>query len=159
MIIKNVALFWAKLGSNMDMGFDKNTPAWAVELRTTDKAEAKGWKEAGLNVKPGDDDGSVYYSASVKKPKFANNGNEQKAPPVVGKDLMPFAEVDAIGNGSRGNVKLYTAPYSYNGRTGISVRLNAIQITELVKYEGAGNALEGFEAFGGDDVTSEDDAF
>ncbi len=147
MIIKNATLFWSKLGTRVDQGFDGNSPAWTTELRTREKSEAENWKDAGLNVKTKDDDQGLFWSVSVKKPTHTKDGRPQVAPPVVGKDKMPFSDPDSIGNGTVANVKIHTFDYDYNGRKGVGFRLDAVQIVDLVEFEGQKNPVDYFDEF------------
>ena len=148
MILKNVKLYWSKLDiNNPDMGFDGNTPQ-LVTKAVMDKETAEAAKKAGVNVKVGEDkDGNVERFAHLKKPAVKRDGTPNKGVPVVGADLMPIADLSSIGNGSTANVKLFLGEYTYNGRSGISVRLNAIQITDLIIFEGKSGSdiLDGFE--------------
>ena len=51
---------------------------------------------------------------------------------VVDKDKNPIK--DLIGNGSKGNVILYSYNWEVSGRSGIKTVLIAVQVTELIKY-------------------------
>ena len=146
MIIFNAELHWVKLGDKVDMGFDGNSPSWIVEMRTRDKEEGASWKAQNLNVKTKDDNDGIFWSASVKKPTTAKNGKEQTSPPVVGKDKFPFENVEGIGNGTIANVKIHQFDYDYNGKKGVGSRLEAIQVVDLVEYEG-GSVTDGFPDF------------
>ena len=162
MILKNVELKWVSLDpENPDMGFDKATPQWNLQAITRDKAQAEEWKSAGLNPKPDSDDTGLIFRLSVKKLTTQKNGQPNKPVPVVGADLMPLEDVAAIGNGSVGNVKVRTFDYDFNGRKGVGVRLDAVQVTKLIEYKSAKSAiLEGFEAIDADDTSvDEDDAY
>ena len=137
MILSNVELYWAKLGTRIDNGFDGNTPAWAVDVRTKDTEVRDSWMSQGLNVKTKEDDGHTFYSVGVKKPTHTKDGKEQTPPTIVDKAKEPFTRVDSIGNGTTANVKLYTFDYDYKGKKGRGFRLDAIQILELRVYDAA----------------------
>ena len=147
MILKNVELYWAKLSpSNHDMGFSGDKPQWNVQIRG-DKAQSTEWKELGLNPKVEEGDSGVYYKIQVHKDALKKDGTGNKPVAVVGPDLMPLEDVGAIGNGTRANVKLRTFDYNYNGKKGMGVRLEAVQVTELVVYANpADDSGFGFEA-------------
>jgi hypothetical protein len=121
------------------MGFDKASPQYSVVARTSVKAEADAWKTAGINVKPSEEAGSIVYSVTLKKKIYtdADGKYATPAPAVVDKQLQPVTNVAAIGNGSRGNVQIKFKPYEYMGKTGISVQLLALQVTEMKEYGGA----------------------
>ena len=132
MLLNNVELNWVKLDpKNPDMGFDKASPQYSVVARTSVKAEADAWKTAGIN--------SIVYSVTLKKKIYtdADGKYATPAPAVVDKQLQPVTNVAAIGNGSRGNVQIKFKPYEYMGKTGISVQLLALQVTEMKEYGGA----------------------
>lgn len=158
MILKNVEIMWAHLEpENPDGGFDKETPQWNLQAITRDKAQAEDWKSSGLSPKPDSDDTGLMFKINVKKLCTQKNGQPNKPVAVVGTDLMPIEDVSVIGNGSVGNVKVRTFDYDFNGRQGVGVRLDAVQITKLVEYKAAGGAiLEGFEAFDADDTSTDD---
>ena len=162
MILKNVELRWANLDpASPDMGFDKATPQWNVQVITRDKKQAEQWKKAGLSPKPDSDETGLLYRMNVKKFTTNKNGQDNKPVPVVGADLMPMEDVSVIGNGSVGNVKLHTFDYDFNGRKGVGARLAAVQVVKLIEYKSAGSKeLEGFEAIDEDDTSFDEvDAF
>lgn len=144
MLLNNVDLSWVKLDpKNPDMGFDKQSPQFSVVVTTEDKAKADTWKTKGINVKPKEVEGKIVYSATLKKKIYtdADGKYNTPAPVVVDKQLQPVTDVNKIGNGSKGNVQVKFKPYEYMGRSGISVQLLAVQVTDLKEYNG-GDALE-----------------
>ena len=144
MLLNNVDLSWVKLdAANPDMGFDKKSPQFSVVVTTSDKAAADTWKQNGINVKPKEQDGGIVYTATLKKKIYtdADGKYNTPAPVVVDKQLQPITDVNKIGNGSKGNVQVKFKPYDYMGRSGISVQLLAVQVTEMKEYNG-GDSLE-----------------
>ena len=144
MLLNNVELSWVKLDpKNPDMGFDKQSPQFSVVATVEDKAVADTWKAKGINVKPKEHDGKVVYYATLKKKIYtdADGKYNTPAPVVVDKQLQPITDTNKIGNGSKGNVQVKFKPYEYMGRSGISVQLLAVQVTDLKEYNG-GDALE-----------------
>ncbi len=140
MLLNNVELNWVKLDpKNPDMGFDKQSPQFSVVARTVNKLDADAWKKAGINVKPVEEGGVIVYSTTLKKKIYtdADGKYNTPAPAVVDKQLQPITNVQSIGNGSRGNVQIKFKPYEYMGKSGISVQLLALQVTELKEYGGA----------------------
>ena len=151
MLLQNVEISWVKFDSaNPDMGFDKKTPQYSCTVKTSDKVQAETWKKASINVKPSEEQGSVVYSVTLKKKIYADadGKNTTKPPAVVDKQLQPITNTSTIGNGSVGNAQVRLKPYEYNGKTGISVQLLALQVTELKEYAG-GESLA-FEAIDSD---------
>ena len=159
MMLKQVELKWARfVPDSPDQGFDKETPQWNCQVITRDKAQAESWKEEGLTPKVDNDDTGILYRMNVKKLATNKDGSAAKPVPVVGNDLMPLDadEISCIGNGSVANVKVRTFEYNFQGREGVGVRLEAVQITNLVHYESASSSvLEGFEAIDADDTSSD----
>ena len=151
MLLKNVNISWVKFDPmNPDQGFDKKTPQYSCTVSTTSKTEAQLWKEASINVKPVDENGTVVYKTTLKKKIFldADGKNSTKPPAVVDSSLQPITDTSTIGNGSIGNAQVRLKPYSYNGKEGISVQLLALQVTDLKEYIG-GESLA-FEAIDSD---------
>ena len=151
MLLKNVSISWVKFDPmNPDQGFDKKTPQYSCTVKTSDKVQAEAWKKAAINVKPVEENGTVVYSTTLKKKIYldADGKNSTKPPAVVDKQLQPITNTSSIGNGSVGNAQVRLKPYEYNGKTGISVQLLALQVTELKEYQG-GESLA-FEAIDSD---------
>ena len=150
MLLNNVSISWVKFDPmNPDMGFDRKSAQYSCTVSTTSKTEAQLWKEASINVKPVEENGTVTYKTTLKKKIFldADGKNSTKPPAVVDKQLQPI-DPSSIGNGSVGNVQVRLKPYEYMGKTGISTQLLALQVTELKEYAG-GESLA-FEAIDSD---------
>jgi len=127
--ITDVELNWAKLVSPVS---PFGTPQWELQIATTDAEKAEELKANFLNVK--EKDGK--YIVALKRKAVKANGEPMEPPRVVGKDLQPLAEAGKIGNGSKGNVIVWQAPYETMGRSGISNSLTAVQVTEMIEYTG-----------------------
>lgn len=137
MLLNNVELNWVKLDrTKPDMGFDKQSPQYSVNVSTKVKSDADAWKKAGINVKPKEENGKITYVASLKKKIYKDETGKYitPAPVVVDAQLQPIIDVASIGNGSIGNVQVKFKPYEYMGKKGTSVQLQAVQITKLVEY-------------------------
>ncbi len=151
MLLNNVSISWVKFDAmNPDQGFDKKTPQYSCTVQTSDKVQADAWKKAAINVKPVDENGTIVYKTTLKKKIYldADGKNSTKPPAVVDKQLQPITDTGIIGNGSVGNAQVRLKPYEYNGKSGISVQLLALQITDLKEYVG-GESLA-FEAIDSD---------
>ena len=143
MILRNVELHWAKLDpANVDMGFDGTKPQWNTKVIIRDRDQKAEFIEMGLNPKTEDDESGVFYSIRVMKNAVQKNGKPASPVVVVGPDKTPIADVNSIGNGTLANVKLRTFEWTFNGKSGIGNRLEAIQIVKLVEYAGKGVADE-----------------
>ena len=146
MILKNVELHWTRLDpANPDMGFSGDKPQWNTQIRTRSKDVAQEWKGLGLNPKTEDDDDGIFYKIQVRKDAVRKNGDPNKPVPVVGPDLLPLEDVNAIGNGTTANVRLRSFEWTFSGKKGVGFRLDAIQVVKLNTYAGGGGAMEGFE--------------
>ena len=151
MLMNDVTISWVKFdATNPDMGFDKRSPQYSCSVSTTNKTDADAWKKAGVNVKPKEENGKISYTATLKKKIFLDDSgkNNTKPPAVVDKQLQPIVDTNTIGNGSVGNAQVRMKPYTYNGKSGISVQLLALQITDLKEYQGS-ESLQ-FEAIDSD---------
>lgn len=144
MLLKDVKLSWVKLDpKNPDLGFDKKSPQYSVQVSVDSKEKAQEYIKAGIKFKPEEVDGKITYIARLKKKIWqdAQGNNDTPAPVVVDKNLEPITNVNQIGNGSTGNVQVRFKPYDFQGNKGISVILVALQLTNLVEYK-TGNELE-----------------
>ena len=151
MLLNNVSISWVKFDPmNPDMGFDGKSAQYSCTVQISDKVQAEEWKKASINVKPVEENGTVVYKTTLKKKIFldADGKNSTKPPAVVDKQLQPITNTSSIGNGSVGNAQVRLKPYEYNGKTGISVQLLALQVTDLKEYIG-GESLA-FEAIDSD---------
>ncbi len=158
-VIRNAELFWAKLDQPVNP-FNAPQPHWELQIRTRDKAEAKKWKDQGMNANLKEDDGGTFYQVNLKRKAFTKNGDPRDPVKVVDGQLMPI-DGAILGNGSVGHVQLDTYKYTMNGNDGIGFSIKAVQVTKLVEYKG-GNGLD-FEVEGETEVviptdTNSDDA-
>ena len=132
-VVRDVTFNWGKL-------VDKHSPfgtlQWDVQVVTKDEATKAQLESAGVKMKSGE---QGYY-ANIKRKANKSNGEPQEPPVVVDhlKEKMSDSAVKAMGNGSKGHIKLFSYDYNMGGREGTSAMLVALQITDYVKYEGAG---------------------
>jgi len=134
-ILSNVELFFAKLDpANPNSRFDKDFPTWEVQIRTKDKAVAKGWKEQNLRVTPDENDDGVFYRANLKKKSKKRDGSDMAPVNVVAGDLSAV-DPATIGNGSIANLSVFQYDYNMNGKDGIASMLMGVQITTLNEYK------------------------
>lgn len=151
-VLKNVELHWPKLDPKNPVS-PFGQPIWELQIRTRDKSIGKGWKDIGCNVKTADDDEGIYYFVNLKrKAIYEKTGQPAQPVTVVDGNVMPL-DPTSIGNGSVGNVQLFTKPYEFGGKSGIKIELKAVQVTKLVEFKATGGGL-GFEAVGDTEVVS-----
>jgi hypothetical protein len=139
-IVRDVELHWAKLNKAVDSFGDMK---WEVQCRVHDKDIAdKLKKDMFLNIKSDEDDnGDKYWRFNVQRKLYKagqdalpEHEREKNSPPeVLNGNRDPITA--SIGNGSKGNLKLFQAPYDYKGKKGVSTVLTAVQVTELKVYE------------------------
>jgi len=127
-IVKDVDLFYTKVDQPVK---PFGTVRWELQMRTNDKSTADMWKkEYFLNIK--EIDGS--YAVNVHKNAVNKEGADVDPPQVVDKARSPI-KGNNIGNGSKGNVKLFQYPYDVAGKKGVSSMLVGLQVVDLVPYE------------------------
>ena len=155
MPILNGKAYWASVVSP-NTTFDEDgvySVDLAVDADNKKKAEAEG-----LSIKnKGDDRGDFV---TIKRKAKRKDGNPNKAPDVMDGMKRPLQNT-LIGNGSDVNVlfKTYEWTHKPTGRSGKSADLQAIQVLNLVAYEGGSSTASEFEeipsASNADNSTSE----
>lgn len=108
-----------------------------------------------------DSDGNKtdFVSFTAKKKAMSNAGEANKPPRIVGMDLQELAD-KAIWSGSKGHIRMLAYPtVDPDGMGGVSLMLDAVQITEAVY---GGDSLEDdfgpaqiVDPFGDDDDASQ----
>ena len=88
------------------------------------------------SVKPVKDDPS-RVSINLKRKAVRKDGDANDPVALVDGKKQTIDPKIKIGNGSKGNVKVYRREYDVAGRQGISTILTAIQITDLIEYTGS----------------------
>ena len=136
-IIRDVELHYTHL---VDPQAPFGTAQWDLLIKT-DSEETKTQLES-LGLKPKAD--GDMWKVNVKRKTQSAKG-EPLDPPVVvdsNKELMPEADVKSIGNGSKGNIKVFKYDWSVGGRSGTNAMLVAVQVTDYIKYEGGGGDVD-----------------
>ena len=114
------------------------TEIYEIQIATTDKAKADELKANHFNVKERDGKFTVSLKRNAKKRDGSDNGKVR----VVDGNKMPMENTRSIGNGSKGNVIVWQFPYEAMGRKGVSGSLTALQVTELVEYNGGAGGVD-----------------
>ncbi len=109
------------------------TEIFEVQAATTDAAKAQELRDNHFNVKEKDGVFTVSLKRNAKKRDGSDNGKVR----VVDGNKAPIENTMNIGNGSVGNIIVWQYPYDQMGRKGVSGSLTAIQITDLVEYNGS----------------------
>lgn len=134
-IIKDVELFYTKLDQPAN---PFGTEQWEAQIRTSDKTAADSWKsDYYLNVKENSED--KYWFANLtrglyRKDKGQITDQKNTPPSVVDGQRQPL-DPSTIGYGSRGAVRVFQAPYKFQGKEGVSTTLSAVQVTDLIPFE------------------------
>ena len=132
-VVRDVTFNWPKL-------VDKHSPfgtlQWDVQVVTNNDATKAQLESAGVKMKSGD---NGYY-ANIKRKAVKANGEPQEPPKVVDtdKEEMAPSKIKSMGNGSKGHIKLFSYDWEMAGKKGVSAMLVAMQITDYVSYDGAG---------------------
>ena len=133
--------------ANMQTLLDNHYDEVFAELKPQ---KQKSLVKADLFREAEDKDGNLTGELELRTKQFAKDykGNKQIMPIVdsSGKDITEGCPL--VGNGSRVRAKVFPKLYhmASTNTVGISFRLNAVQIIELVEY---GNASSGFDAVDG----------
>lgn len=157
-ILKGVQLYWAKLNPEKPVE-PFGEPQWEITAQAPKKRE-KELAELG-KTKDGFEKGTVAIGFKKK----ANKKDGTAAAPVRVVDGMKQPlDPKVIGNGSTGNIMLMLRDYEIkapNGKvtkSGTTVTLTAVQVTDLVKYEPKNTNFVDFDEEGsGAEELAEDD--
>jgi len=138
MIIKNCEIWFAKVDPKRpNPKFDPKNPTWEVQMRTSDKAVLKYWKECDLKepkaVIP--DEGEPYFRINLKKKSIRKDGDPADPVQVVNMQREPV-DPNSIGNGSIANIRVFQYPYpdKATGEERISSILMGIQLIKHIVW-------------------------
>ena len=132
LMLSNVEINWAKLDKPVNPFGQEQ---YELQIATTEAAVADQWKADHLSVK--EKDGKFTVSLKRKAHKASGDSNGMVRVVDANKAAIDTSVV-RIGNGSVGNVIVWQAPYDVAGRSGIASSLTAVQITDLVEFNGGG---------------------
>jgi len=122
-ILRNVSFYYAKLDKPVS---PFGTDIYDLQVRFPKERV----QEMSAFGKVREVEGGEFAINITRK---AVNSKKQKTPvKVVDQDKNPIK--DLIGNGSKGNVIVYSYDWEVSGRTGRKSVLIAIQVTNLIKY-------------------------
>lgn len=92
----------------------------------------------------GNETGNVLFKAKMKAGGTTRDGRSYtQKPMVVDSKRTPMTEATLIGNGSVVKVAVEPAPYyvAAQKQAGVSLRLKAVQVIDLVEYGGNANSF------------------
>jgi hypothetical protein len=150
-VIKGSA-YWAHVISP-NTKFDSDG-VWSIDVGNLDKKNIEIAKNDGLEIKNKGDDRGDFITA--KHQVRRKDGSMNKAPEI--KDAQKRTMIGTlIGNGSEVNVLYGTYEWDFNGRSGTSADLRAVQVINLVPYNVDADADESFEVVPDGFVSNESD--
>jgi hypothetical protein len=123
-------------------------PTYSVNL-IVDQEIATKFKEKGVAIKQMEEGPAVVIKRKVNGPK----GMVRNPPTLVNIRAEPVNV--AIGNGSKVKVQYKLFDWDYNGRSGVGVDFQGMQILDLVQYESKSKAENEFEDEG-ENMTNEE---
>lgn len=135
-IIRDCEIYFTKLDPKRPSArFNKKNPTWELQIRTTDKAKKKEWEAMNLPVKAvvPDDDQLPYFRVNLRKKSIKSDGEPASPVKIVDGGLNDI-DPNSIGNGSRGNIRVFQYEYDNEGSKGIASVLMAIQLTKHIVY-------------------------
>lgn len=127
MVLKEVRVLWANVQDVNPMS-DK----FQVEVQGLTEEQVAEFEQHGINVGFKEDKGNFVVFKSLKKPK------------VVDKNKQEIS--DLVGNGSLCNIAWNPYPWEFKKKKGFSAGLKALQVLELVEYNGPGGGVDEFDA-------------
>jgi len=90
--------------------YNKENPTWEAQIRTTVKEQKDEWVAEGLKVKVAmdkeDETKFLYWYVNLRKKSIKSDGDAGGPVKVIDGELKEV-NPNSIGNGSRGNVRLF----------------------------------------------------
>ncbi len=129
----------------------KGVEQWETSIITDDSDIAQMWEDNHLNVRGTPKMKPVSWTVSLNRKTKTKDGTEQDPVRVVDAQKRPLSDTDRrrIGNNSVANLILWQGEYDNEWGSGVTTSLTAIQITDLVPYEGGMQEMD-FDSFGAD---------
>ena len=139
---------WAKVLPHQLVTNDnfKDYNFWSLDLEVTDK-ERDRLKKEGLRPwhRGGEEETNIF---KFTRKETSSKGKELGPPNVVDANKNAWSNGE-IGNGSLVKVSFFTYEHAMTKKAGLGKSLNAIQVVDLVPYEGGAGVNE-FDDMGGD---------
>ena len=104
-------------------------PVYQVNL-VVDQDTAEKYRAEGCSIRDMEEGPALVIKRKVNGP----NGMIRQAPKLYDADKKPLDEL--IGNGSKVKIQFNPYDWEYAGKTGKSLDFQAMQVLELVEYEG-----------------------
>lgn len=145
-ILKDVVLYWVKCDPKNPVDTPFGETQWEVQVRVPLKR--KGELEEYSNRVQVCADDKKMVQCNFRKKAFKKDGDPAQPVAIVGTLKGQTYESRIVGNGSKGNVMLMLRDYELKGpkgnvtKSGTTVSLAKIQVTELLKYEPKGSDFD-----------------
>ena len=150
MPVLNGKAYWASVVTP-NTTFDEDG-VYSIDL-AVDEENKKSAVAEGLSIKnKGDDRGDFV---TIKRKAKRKDGSPNKAPDIMDNMKRPLQNT-LIGNGSTVNVLFKTYEWSHKptNRSGKSADLQAVQVVNLIPYEGSNSASSAFQEIPEGNVTA-----
>ena len=125
MAIEEGLAYWASVTTPKT----RYEPVYQVNL-VVDQDTAEKYRAEGCSIRDMEEGPALVIKRKVNGP----NGMIRQAPKLFDADKKPLDEL--IGNGSKVKIKFNPYDWEYAGKTGKSLDFQAMQVLELVEYEG-----------------------
>lgn len=123
----------------------------AVEEASENRPSGRGRKGPKTNDLPfvENSDGTVTFKFKSKASYTSRTTGEEieRKLSIVDPNGRPYAEVPRIGQGTKAKIKFSISPYGSHGgaAVGVSLRIEAVRVYELVEFTGGGDTDWGDE--------------
>ena len=122
--IVEATLFWPNLATKNDM-----SGKYQVDLGLLDKQAVKTLESMGINVKTDPRKNEDYPDR-----KSFVTGKSNYPIKVVFKSGIDSVDPGEVGNGTKAKVKVNSYEWKFKGKTGVSLGVNKLQVTDLTRY-------------------------
>ena len=127
MLLKGI-LLWPNITTPGTTEFSKDQYSLDLSL---DEETASKLRAEGFNVR---DDKEYSPFVTIKRKVRRKDGSMNSVPKLVYADKNPLEF--RVGNGSSATVQCRPYEWEFGGRTGKGLDLQAVQVTNLIEYEG-----------------------
>jgi len=123
--IIEATLYWANLTTKNEM-----SGKYQVDMANLDKAAIKTLESLGVTVRTDPHKNKDYGDRG----QFVT-GKSKFPIKVIFKSGVEEVDPEVIGNGTKAKIKFVTYDWKFQGKKGVGIGVNKIQVTDLVKYE------------------------
>ena len=149
-VLRNVRCRWASI-VEPNTKFD---PRWEIEAEL-DSEQAAFFADKGCRIKEDDGVSLLRFKRNVGGKRKDGTTYQLDPPTVVDAAKQPLT--GQVGNGSLVNIAYELNNWTVAGNSGVSARLNAVQVLELVEFNGGGGGVSEFEDEGTTSTIAQED--